>query len=179
MRAAAVARAVRPDAGWAERWVTALAADDPRVHLDGVVEATDLADRIAAWTAPLARHDAQATARLCVQLDTPGTDAADEPWPLTYLLQAADDPSLVVPADEVWSQASATLELLDRRVGDPQEALVRGLAEAARLFPPIDASLSEAPPPASISTPGRRPTSSPAARRRWRPPGWACCCPPS
>ncbi|MPZ67849.1 MAG: ATP-dependent helicase, partial [Pseudonocardiaceae bacterium] len=68
------------------------------------------------------------------------------PWPLAYHLQAADDPSLLVPAEQVWDTGAASLRVLGRSVGDPQESLVRGLAEAARLFNPVDASLSEQRP---------------------------------
>lgn len=138
--------------------------------------AASLADRAASWAAPLGRRDGRASARLCVRLHTPddadpdvhdgaapdhaeaapergdGAAAApergdgDAPWRLTYLLQAADDPSLVVPAERVWDSADEQLELLGRRVSDPQESLVAGLAEAARVFSPIDQSLSQARP---------------------------------
>ncbi|GAA1026726.1 hypothetical protein GCM10009557_05440 [Virgisporangium ochraceum] len=63
-------------------------------------------------------------------------------WPMEYHLTAADDPSLMVPAQQVWDGQT----VLRRSSEDPQEALVRGLAEAARLFPPLDASLSERQP---------------------------------
>lgn len=51
-----------------------------------------------------------------------------------------------MPAEQVWATGASSLLALGRRVGDPQESLVRGLAEAARLFPPIDASLFEQRP---------------------------------
>jgi superfamily II DNA or RNA helicase len=116
--------------------------------------AQSLADDVARWTAPLTGAGPQAAPRLCVQLHTPATATPDEPWPLDYLLQAADEPSLIVPADQVWQTGSRTLEAVGGRFVDPQEALVRGLAEAARLFPPIDASLSEPRPTALLLSPG-------------------------
>jgi hypothetical protein len=156
--------------GWQRRWLHALAAENPvfavadRVPEAGTAggtaaesgEAAELADRVAAWSAPLVGAGGHASARLCLRLRTPkvdnpgvsdpGHDHTTAPWSLEYLLQAADDPSLLVPAAQVWDQAAGTLEWLGRRVGDPQESLVRGLAEAARLFPPLDASLSEPRP---------------------------------
>jgi SNF2-related domain/SNF2 Helicase protein/Helicase conserved C-terminal domain len=127
---------------WRRDWVTALAGADP------VVEVPDeaLVDDLARWAAPLVRRDGPASAALCIQLHTPSSVDGDGSWPLTYHLQAADDPSLMVSAEQVWDSGTATLELFQRQWGDPQESLVTGLAEAARLFPPIDASLSLALP---------------------------------
>jgi len=128
-------------ASGAARWTSALTGPDP------VIELTEQdIDDLARWSAPGADASGQANARLCLQLHTPQTDAADEPWPVEFHLQAADDPSLMVPAEDVWSVGATSMRLLGRDVDDPQESLVRGLAEAARLFPPIDACLSEPRP---------------------------------
>jgi hypothetical protein len=131
-------------AGFGRRWVAALTGEDPVVELPA--DAADPVDELARWSAPLLTRDGPAAARLCVQLHPPAGDAPDARWPLAYHLQGADDPSLLVPAEQVWSTDAASLRVLGRQVGDPQESVVRGLAEAARLFPPIDASLSERRP---------------------------------
>ncbi|WP_205745819.1 DEAD/DEAH box helicase [Egibacter rhizosphaerae] len=142
-------------------WVAGLIGPDPLVTIDGAQhgswdDAVDhgpaedgLAAQVSAWAAPLIDRDAPTAARLCLRLDTPVTDEPDAPWRVDYLLQAADDPSLLVPADQVWDAHATTLEALGRHVGDPQESLVRGLAEAARLFPPVERSLAE-PRPAGL-----------------------------
>ncbi len=49
-------------------------------------------------------------------------------------------------AEHAWQHGGRPLELAGRRVADPEASLVRGLAVAARLFPPIDRSLSETRP---------------------------------
>ena len=73
-------------------------------------------------------------------------------WSLTYLLQAteADQAPSGVPteieATQVWDRGGAPVELAGHPVTTPEELLVRGLATAARLFPPIDRSLSETRP---------------------------------
>jgi hypothetical protein len=125
-----------------QEWVAALTGTDPVVTVSNDAQIDDL----GRWAAPLVDAGGGGDARLCVRLATPSAVvAADEPqtrWPLGYHLMAADDPSLLVPAQQVWEGQAA----LRRSSGDPQEALVRGLAEAARLFPPIDASLSERQP---------------------------------
>jgi hypothetical protein len=104
------------------RWAAALDRADPVVALAGLGEgrrplgaaagpsgdvgqseagglARRLADDVARWTAPMTGTGPQAAARLCVQLHTPTASAPDEPWPLDYFLQAADEPSLIVPAN--------------------------------------------------------------------------------
>ncbi|MGH3392689.1 MAG: DEAD/DEAH box helicase [Actinomadura sp.] len=130
------------DVPFDQAWVAALSGSDPLVELPEEAAAVEL----ARWAAPVAERGGAAEVRLCVQLHTPRRDEPDAPWPLDYLLQAADDPSLVVPAEEVWQSTESKMRVLGRQMGDPQEAMVRGLAEAARLFPPIDASLSERSP---------------------------------
>jgi hypothetical protein len=133
----------RPD--WQRAWVTALGGDDPVVPIPDDA----LVDDIARWASPLVKSRGQAEAQLCLQLYTPRHDSADDGetvWPLVYHLFSADDPSLLVPAEEVWTSGAGSLELAGRRLPDAQESLVKGLAEAARLFPPIDASLSQRRP---------------------------------
>jgi SNF2 family DNA or RNA helicase len=71
-------------------------------------------------------------------------------WTLRFFLQAHDDPSLLVPASTVWRERGSTLRYLDRRFDNPQEKLLAGLGQAARLFPPLEASLRTARP--EIST---------------------------
>jgi hypothetical protein len=130
---------------WRREWVTALSGDEPVVHMpdDGLV------DDVAKWAAPLVKGRGGGEAQLCVQLHTPETFAVDDEevvWPLVYHLSSADDPSLLVAAAQVWADGGSSLRLAGRHLANPQESLVKGLAEAARLFPPIDASLSERRP---------------------------------
>ncbi|MGH9261933.1 MAG: ATP-dependent helicase, partial [Acidimicrobiales bacterium] len=109
-------------------WVAALTGDDPKLELD-----RQDTDELARWVAPVVGQRDGSSARLCVQLHTPSGMGPHEPWPLDFHLQAADDPSLIVPAERVWSIDGGSMQVLGRSVGDPQESLVRGLAEAARL----------------------------------------------
>jgi superfamily II DNA or RNA helicase len=164
-----------PRRPWPEMFADALADSDPTVaHLR--VPAEDISTEVEEWAAPLLGRDREAVVRLAVRLEAPaaGTfdghhpaatsgsagasaenaaDAApadeaegDEPWRLTYLLQSTSDPSARIEADRVWNRDGSGLELAGRRLDDPESALVRGLAGAARLFAPIDRSLSETRP---------------------------------
>ena len=106
------------------------------------------------------------------------TEPGDQEWRLEYLLQATDDPSLLVPAGEVWRQRGATARFLDRRLDHPQERLLAGLGRAARLFPPMEAEPAPGAPGSLRPLDRRRRTGS-CARRRCcsKPAASACSCP--
>jgi superfamily II DNA or RNA helicase len=133
-----------PRRPWPEMWADALASSDPTVaHLR--VPADVLADEVEAWAAPLAGRDHRAVVHLALRLEPPAGSAEDA-WRVAFLLRADADPALRVDAAEVWARAGKTLELGGRRVPDPEAALVRGLAAAARLYPPLDRALTEGRP---------------------------------
>jgi SNF2 family DNA or RNA helicase len=76
----------------------------------------------------------------------PSNDLNDKPWRLDYMLQATDDPSLLVPVEEVWRHRGQTARFLTRRFDQPQERVLAGLGRASRVFPPIEGSLRSARP---------------------------------
>ncbi len=78
-----------------------------------------------------------------------GLESRPRPWALRFLLQARDDLSLLVPASLVWREQGSALRYLDRRFDNPQERLLAGLGQAARLFPPLESSLREVRPEVS------------------------------
>jgi SNF2 family DNA or RNA helicase len=89
------------------------------------------------------------TFRVAFRLEAPaqqGQDVAQKNWQLHYLLQARDDPSLLVPAQQVWKVKGNVLQSLNRRFEQPQERLLAGLGHAARLFEPLRAGLKTAKP---------------------------------
>lgn len=73
----------------------------------------------------------------------PGPDGefehADGTWPLEFLLQATDDPSLLIEADTIRNGTDALAGV--RRLTEPREKLLRGLGYAARLFTPLERAL--------------------------------------
>jgi len=133
---------------WEGRFLAALTEADPVFPIEGVLERS-LLDELAEWVAPARGTLAVNTPRLCLKLDPP-TEAdrakTDGAWRLAYFLQAPDDPSLLLPAERVWAAAGERLRWMDRTFTAPQEHLLRGLARAARLFPPIERSLEAARP---------------------------------
>lgn len=146
-------------------WLAALNDADPRLQ----APTTDLRafyEQYHAWADPLsvARDGAPSqSSRLCFRLDPPAPSATQpihlpdpqaREWQLSYFLQATDDPSLLIPAAQVWKTRGSTLRLLKRAWHAPQEQLLAGLGHASRLFPPIETSLQAAQPTAAALTAG-------------------------
>ena len=139
-----VARRARPSRralgrkpGPADAWLGALVQDDPRLKLAPDAAET-LRRQVSAWSELSAEVDADAAFRVCFRLAPPDGGGT---WTLEYLLQATDDPSLLVPIQQVWQHRGATARFLTRRFDQPQERVLGALGRASRLFPPIEASL--------------------------------------
>ncbi|WP_052665730.1 DEAD/DEAH box helicase [Nitriliruptor alkaliphilus] len=134
-------------------WVRALTDDDPVVDHADVDELRQLAEEVAAWH----QSGQQAAAlRAAFRLSPPSdsTEDADEGqveapegWRLELALQAADDPSLIVLAADLW-RSPTTQGFLDRTLESPEERLLGDLGRAARLYPALDRALGAARPEA-------------------------------
>src|SRR5216683_2561771 len=74
----------------------------------------------------------------------PTTD--HELWTVEFALQSTDDPSLMIPAADIWAGAAGASV---GGITHPEEALLTGLGGAARLFPELDAELRRAAPAAA------------------------------
>ena len=124
------------------RWLEALFREDAAIKLSANSVLTLESGR-RAWMRNL--HVAgDASFRIAFRLETPALQ--DEPWQLNYMIQAKDDPSLLVPAEEVWNETRGALTHLGHHFEHPQERLLAGLGYAGRLFPPIIDSLKSKRP---------------------------------
>ncbi|PIV25998.1 MAG: ATP-dependent helicase, partial [Anaerolineae bacterium CG03_land_8_20_14_0_80_58_20] len=124
-------------------WIKALFSENAVIKLSSA-QAQNLAASHKAWMRNL--HVAgDAAFRIAFRLEAPALQK--QPWQLHYLIQAKDDPSLLIPANEVWKKTKGALTHLGHRFEQPQEKLLAGLGYAARLFPPVTESLK-----------GKRPT---------------------
>ncbi len=133
------------------KWLAALLGSDPAVDLRGP-EADALYKAWQTW-AGQAQAAGDDVFRITFRLEPP--ERADRPWSLGFLLRATDDPSLLVPAAQIWRERGATFNYLDRRFEHPQERLLAGLGYAARLFPPLEPALRQrAPDRATLSADG-------------------------
>ena len=144
-----------------EAWLAALTSELPIVQADGL-ELAALAERLEEWRQALERYAAHRTFRTCFRLSAPEerpdvladgipTEVdADEPevarWRVEILLQAKDDPSVLVPAEEVWSSNGDGLRVLGRQIEDAHERMLGGLGHALRLWPELEPALHSPAP---------------------------------
>ncbi len=141
---AARPRRVVPSASaWKDRWRTALAGPERSFETNGFGERS-VVDALARWSEPAL--GARDRLRACFRLELPNADRA--PFVVRFLLQSPDDPSLIVPASDVWKTNGRSLQKLGRAFRDPQESLLEALGRACRLFPPIGSALEAAQPEA-------------------------------
>ncbi len=139
----------------AERWAAALTGTDAQVPVttpEDEAEAAELAAALDDW-----RAAAQAPAgpvRTCFRLAEPGPEPGAATWTVELALQSTDDPSLLLPAADIWSGASAG-GWAAAGIRHPEEELLAGLGTASRLFPELDQELrSPAPEVVALDTEG-------------------------
>ncbi len=136
----------------AQQWWRALCT--AKAVLPGTAAETDeFARRLAAWTQP-AFAVREATFQTCFQLVAPETDskATVPAWRLHFYLQSKIDPSVLVPAAEVWHADAAVAVLSSYRCANPQERLLEDLGRAARWYPLLTKALAAAHPTAAKLT---------------------------
>ena len=141
----------------ARAWLDALVEDSPVIQ-ESDANLSAFYEQYRAWAEPVSGTASGDTLRICFRLDPPPSDedaqdlvvpkAESLDWALRYFLQATDDPSLLVPAEQVWRERGSTLKFLNRKFDAPQERLLTGLGQASRIFTPIEASLRAARPEA-------------------------------
>lgn len=135
---------------WEFRWRYALNAADPSFEYGGLVE-DPLFEQNERWVAPVRPRVMGGSAySIAFQLEQPGTSAESsevpDAWYLRFLLQANDDPSVLVDARDVWASPSRVLEVGSRRFFRPHETLLQFVGESARIFEPLRRALMQAKP---------------------------------
>ena len=154
-----------------ESWIAALSSADS-VVVGADRELAALAEQLDAWRGARERYAAHRMFRTCFRLSladalsqhaslglvagegepqtdgrTDGASASDEPpWRVEILLQAKDDPSVLLAASEVWSSNGSGLRILGHRLEHPQERLLGGLGHALRLWPELEPALRQPAP---------------------------------
>ncbi len=125
--AAAATRASLPNGETPhDRWRDALRAVDAEVVADRAFR-----EHVDAWVRDTTIDD-DADHRLCFRLEEP---TGEQPqWFVRFLLQAYDDPSLLVDVDTAWKNAALRATFLG------------AIGRAARIVPAIDATLREQRP---------------------------------
>jgi hypothetical protein len=139
-----------------ESWLTALASPSPVVVAEpGEME--KLEDLMEEWRAQAASRGGDW--RLCLRLQEPapspdsedvsgvndGKSGEGAPWQLEFLLQATDDLSLLVHAEEVW-RAGDQLQRASRALQAPHEVFLAELGRAVRIYPELGEALRQPTP---------------------------------
>jgi SNF2 family DNA or RNA helicase len=122
-------------------WLHALRSADG-VMEGAAKEMAALTEQLREWRRPIS-VSAAAPFRLCFRLEEP--DKSPD-WYVRYLLQAADDPSLLVPVADAWKPKGRVATALKRSQFDPREYLLSTLGQAAGLSQQIERSLKAAAP---------------------------------
>ncbi|MDD4569065.1 MAG: DEAD/DEAH box helicase [Tepidanaerobacteraceae bacterium] len=81
--------------------------------------------------------------RLCFKLEEPEDQGGN--WVVRFLLQGRADPSLIVPADEIWQSKSKNSPLF-KLCKNPREILLASLGKASEIYPPLLKSLEQDTP---------------------------------
>jgi SNF2 family DNA or RNA helicase len=137
-----------------DRWLYSLRAGDGAIAGDHG-ELAALAAQANDWQRPLLTS-AASPFRLCFRLEEPDGNRDQEEkaefWYVRYLLQAAKDPSLLIPSEEAWKaragprkKGRSSSPLLQGDF-DPREYLLLSLGQASGICPRIEASLAKPAP---------------------------------
>lgn len=129
-----------------QRWLAALKS--PSGFLQGdPAELVKLTYQIKEWRRQVYTL-AAAPYRFCFRLEEPGPEESqseDETWVVRYLLQAKDDPSLLLPVSDAW-KGKVKLKITGENLAARREFILTALGQAACFSPQIEESLKSSIP---------------------------------
>jgi len=161
-----------PAAPLTDRWAAALTTADGRLSVAAREAAQAAQLTFALWAWQDAAQEPPGPARICFRLVEPPAQAdpagakadlvgaepdasaleadssvlaAGPSWQVQFALQSTDDPSLMLPAADIWAGGTAD-GWATAGLSYPEEDLLAGLGRASRLFPQLDAALQTAAP---------------------------------
>ncbi len=128
-----------------EAWLHALRSPDG-VIAGSPSDLKPFADQVRGWQHPVVVR-AAAPFRLTFRLEEPPAESEnDGGWFVRYLLQAAHDPSLLIPAEEAFRDRRSAPAPLRRAGFDAREHLLACLGQASGFDARIEASLGTSAP---------------------------------
>jgi SNF2 family DNA or RNA helicase len=123
-----------------DQWLKALCSRDGEI--DGkAVELFQLTTHLKNWIRPISVF-ISTPFRLCFRIEEPRN--GNDKWYVRYLLQANNDPSLLIPVDEI-RRGKDTLPFTDEDFNF-DEYLLLSLGQASRICPHIESSLRTSEP---------------------------------
>ena len=161
--------AAGPAAPLTDRWAAALTGADGQLGVPKAEAAKAAQLAFALWAWQDAAQEPPGPARTCFRLIEPDQPACtgdqpastgDQPdgdagarWRVEFALQSTDDPSLLLPAADIWAGEAAD-GWAAAGLSYPEDDLLAGLGRASRLFPELDREL-EGAAPASVTLDAR------------------------
>jgi SNF2 family DNA or RNA helicase len=132
-----------------DAWLDALRLPDGVMQTDPA-GFNQLSAQIKDWERPIA-ISSTGPFKLCFRIEEPKSDEKklrpvgkrDKTWYVRYLIQATHDPSLLIPAEDVWK--GKDVPSLDEEF-DAHEYLLLSLGQASRICDHIEASLRKSTP---------------------------------
>jgi SNF2 family DNA or RNA helicase len=124
-------------------WLSALERPTDKLSVEGK-SGDRLLTAFTTWTEPLQLAQAQQKAFRAVFSLSPPLPSSQN-WFVSYGLQATDDPTCWVSAEQIWATTSS-FSIQGRTLDQPQETLLAGLGLASRVYPAIEDSLQTARP---------------------------------
>ncbi|MBI3550878.1 MAG: DEAD/DEAH box helicase [Elusimicrobia bacterium] len=126
-----------------DHWLRALKTLESRRLPGTEAELREFSEQVDRWKRPVTLR-AASPFKLCFRLEEP--ESAKGEWQVRYLLQASNDPSLLLPAGSAWDGNGRTPKILRREDFKPREYLLSALGQAAGICPNIERSLRKAAP---------------------------------
>ncbi len=136
-RATAETNASRRAESVHEQWLRALGSEHGTMKAPEA-ESKALAGQVAQWQRPI-QVASRSPFRLCFRLEEPEEGRAV--WKVRYFLQGTRDPSLLLPAGDVWQAKAGDLAALKENAAAIRENLLVSLGQAAGICAGVEASL--------------------------------------
>lgn len=127
----------------ADEWVQILWGEKEPESLQIVSDLKLQAD-IRSWISDPFKGSGSRPFCTCLRLDEPSESS--EEFRIHFLIQACDDPSLLISAEEIWKKRSASITYLNRRFERPSEQLLSDLFRAGKIFSPVQDALRKKAP---------------------------------
>lgn len=133
-------------------WLSSLFSKNNAMKISSQ-DGNTLLNTIQEWHQPI-KNSVSSPFKFCLRLEEPeetiqvkaGLSTANSPWNISYLLQAYDDPSLIVTTKDVWNPKGAKRRVLERPQFNPRQFVLTSLGMATDICPHIESSLHEAIP---------------------------------
>ncbi len=129
----------KPEAQW-----ISLLWGNPITGTDPLQEDSVFVKKASDWLFGLITDTKKPAFSTCLRLREPSEK--NDQFRVDFLLQASDDPSLLVSAEEIWKKRSASLVYVNRRFDRPQEKMLKDLYRAGNIFLPIQEALKSKRP---------------------------------